>query len=55
MAEEMDPVCGMKVDPEKAKWKTFYKGKKYYFCSNHCLERFLENPDEYLLHGPKGM
>lgn len=37
---EVDPVCGMKVDKEKAKFKSSHEGKEYYFCSQHCKERF---------------
>ena len=29
----IDPVCEMKVDPEKAAAKTEYKGQTYYFMS----------------------
>lgn len=34
-----DPVCGMKVD-EKSALKVEYRGEVYYFCSQHCLEKF---------------
>ena len=49
---EIDPVCGMKVDPKKTRYKTLYKGRIYYFCSYHCLKKFEENPEYYLEHGP---
>jgi len=52
---EIDPVCGMKVDPEKAKYKTVYKGKIYYFCSKWCMEEFEKDPEYHLKQGPKGM
>ncbi len=45
---EIDPVCGMEVDPETAEFKTRYKGKKYYFCSESCLKNFKEDPEKYL-------
>lgn len=48
----VDPVCGMKVDSEKTRYKTVYKDKVYYFCSSHCKKAFEENPDYYLTHGP---
>uniref|UniRef100_A0A7C4BC34 YHS domain-containing protein n=1 Tax=Ignisphaera aggregans TaxID=334771 RepID=A0A7C4BC34_9CREN len=48
----VDPVCGMNVDSEKAKYKSVYKGKVYYFFSLHCKEAFEENPEHYLAHGP---
>ena len=37
-----DPICGMEVDESKARFITIKDGKKYYFCSNDCLEKFLE-------------
>jgi len=51
----VDPVCGMKIESEKAKYKTVYKGKLYYFCSLQCKRAFEENPEYYLTQGPKGM
>ncbi len=51
----VDPVCGMSVDIEKAKYKTVYKGRVYYFCSRWCLEEFEKNPEFYLTSGPRGM
>jgi YHS domain-containing protein len=42
-----DPVCGMKVDRDKAVTKEF-GGRTYYFCSNHCLHAFEADPDKYL-------
>ncbi len=51
----VDPVCGMEVDPAKAKYKALYKGKVYYFCSPMCKEEFEKRPEYYLQHGPQGM
>jgi Cu+-exporting ATPase len=42
-----DPVCGMDVTPENAAGKTDYKGKTYYFCSVHCLEKFRQHPEAF--------
>ncbi len=42
-----DPVCGMKVDRDKAVTKEF-GGQTYYFCSNHCLHAFEADPEKYL-------
>jgi len=39
-----DPVCGMPVDPEKAKFKAEFGGRIYYFCSEYCKCRFFERP-----------
>lgn len=53
--EVTDPVCGMKLDPAKAKYKSVYRGEVYCFCSIHCKKAFEENPEYYLKHGPTGM
>jgi uncharacterized membrane protein YraQ (UPF0718 family) len=42
-----DPVCGMKVDRDKAVTKEL-GGATYYFCSNHCLHAFEADSDKYL-------
>jgi len=36
-----DPVCGMNVD-EAGGLKLAKEGKIYYFCSQHCLEKFAQ-------------
>jgi uncharacterized membrane protein YraQ (UPF0718 family)/YHS domain-containing protein len=42
-----DPVCGMKVDRDKA--VTFeHDGRTYHFCSEHCRQRFEAEPGEFL-------
>ena len=38
-----DPVCGMTVD-EASAIHTEREGKKFYFCSDHCLQKFLSTP-----------
>ncbi len=48
MAKAIDPVCKMEVDEKTAKWKSEYKGKKYYFCAPGCKKAFEENPEKYL-------
>ena len=47
----IDPVCGMTVDPQTAKWSHDHEGQTYYFCSKSCLERFRGNPAGYLKEG----
>jgi Cu+-exporting ATPase len=44
----IDPVCGMTVDKHAAAGKTVFAGKAYHFCSQHCLDKFQENPTKYL-------
>ncbi len=43
-----DPVCGMRVDPQKARHRSEHKGVPYYFCSERCRVRFEAEPDKYL-------
>ncbi|HVO82669.1 MAG TPA: heavy metal translocating P-type ATPase [Terriglobales bacterium] len=43
-----DPVCGMSVDPAKAKHRLEHAGKTYYFCCPHCVEKFKAEPQKYL-------
>lgn len=43
-----DPVCGMSVDPDKAKYQADDAGAKSYFCSAGCLDKFKANPQAYL-------
>lgn len=44
-----DPVCGMYLDPEKARGTANYEGQSYHFCSKGCAERFTAEPQKYLL------
>ena len=45
---QIDPVCGMEVDPASAKFKSRYEGKTYYFCNESCKKQFDANPKKYL-------
>jgi putative ABC transport system ATP-binding protein len=47
-----DPVCGMRVDAWTATRETLHEGMRYVFCSQRCLERFVEAPDSYLPREP---
>ena len=44
----IDPVCGMKVQPENAYSKVEHKGLIIYFCSKNCENEFKKNPKKYL-------
>jgi Cu+-exporting ATPase len=44
---EIDPVCHMDVDPDRAKYTSVYKGKTWAFCTESCKRKFDENPDQY--------
>src|SRR5215472_4487594 len=48
----LDPVCGMTVDPQKARGTVEHKGKTYYFCSAGCVEHFRDEPEKYLAPKP---
>ncbi|MGH9927811.1 MAG: heavy metal translocating P-type ATPase [Pyrinomonadaceae bacterium] len=43
----VDPVCGMTVDPGSAAGSFEDEGRTYYFCNTHCLQRFREAPEGY--------
>jgi len=44
-----DVVCGMQIDPAKAKGgKSEYKGNTYYFCSEDCKKKFDKEPAKYV-------
>src|SRR5438046_2249491 len=43
-----DPVCGMAVDPATAKQHRAHAGQTYYFCCQHCAEKFDAAPEKFL-------
>src|SRR5438270_2097076 len=43
-----DPVCGMAVDSATAKQRRAHGGQTYYFCSQHCAEKFDAAPENFL-------
>jgi len=49
-----DPVCGMTVEPAKAAAHAVYSGKDYHFCSQHCHDKFVEEPSRYIGAGETG-
>ncbi|HVX66170.1 MAG TPA: heavy metal translocating P-type ATPase, partial [Bryobacteraceae bacterium] len=48
-----DPVCGMNVNPQTARFRHEHEGKTYYFCAQGCLDRFRAAPEKYLPGAPK--
>ena len=42
-----DPVCGMMVDEKKAKFKSDYNDKTFYFCAASCKTTFDKDPAKY--------
>ncbi len=49
-----DPVCKMQVNVGDDTLHIDHAGKRHYFCSQHCLDKFKTNPSAYLkLQTPK--
>jgi Cu+-exporting ATPase len=44
---EVDPVCGMKLSPEKAAASMNHAGRTWYFCAQGCKTKFEANPGKY--------
>ncbi len=42
-----DPVCGMQVETSQAPARERVDGTTYYFCSDHCHQRFQSDPARY--------
>jgi P-type Cu+ transporter len=53
MAMELDPVCGMTVEPARAKSHVEHANKTYSFCSEGCAKKFSAEPAKYLNSGQK--
>ena len=47
-AEAIDPVCGMTVLVDDAKYHTVHEGSDYWFCAAGCLRAFDSDPAAYL-------
>ncbi len=45
---EIDPVCGMTVDPAAGKPFFAYHGRRYHFCCDGCRTKFAADPSRYL-------
>jgi len=41
MTKVKDPICGMEIEKETAKFTENVSGKDYYFCSKDCMNKFL--------------
>ena len=46
--ETRDPVCGMTVDPDKARFRHDYGGTTYLFCCGGCQAAFRTDPEAFL-------
>jgi P-type Cu+ transporter len=53
----IDPVCGMQVDTERARFNAEHDGQAYYFCWRGCMLDSQEDPEQYLHpeYAPSGM
>ncbi len=51
---ERDPVCGMSVDPARARASAAHRGRNYYFCCPGCAQKFQADPEKYL-NKPAGL
>ncbi len=43
-----DPVCGKRVNRNKAHITVEYKGARYYLCCPHCQSSFERDPLKYV-------
>jgi P-type Cu+ transporter len=48
-----DPICGMTVDAATA-LRAERDGKTYYFCGEHCRQKFLSTPADAKPEGKSG-
>ncbi|MCF6289985.1 MAG: heavy metal translocating P-type ATPase [Desulfobacterales bacterium] len=46
-SEYRDPVCGMTTDDPDAYQPYDHNGRTYYFCSDHCLTKFKNDPGSF--------
>ncbi|HKP59360.1 MAG TPA: heavy metal translocating P-type ATPase [Polyangiales bacterium] len=45
----IDPVCGMRVDPQQPRGGSWeHAGQQYHFCNPRCREKFSADPGRYL-------
>ncbi len=44
----VDPVCGMKVNPDTAAASSEHDGVTYYFCAPGCQRAFARDPSAFL-------
>jgi Cu+-exporting ATPase len=48
---QTDPVCGIKLEPNRTTASSEHAGKRHNFCCRGCKAEFDENPNEFV--GPK--
>lgn len=47
---QVDPICGMVVEPDAAAITYTYAGWTYLFCCQDCCDRFRRAPDSCVLY-----
>jgi Cu+-exporting ATPase len=47
MAMVIDPVCGIRIDPDDAAAIVDFEGTTYHFCSQACRGAFIADPAAY--------
>ena len=47
MSMTKDPVCGMQVNSETARYESEYQGQTHIFCSEDCKRKFDQSPEQY--------
>ncbi len=45
---EIDPVCGMEVDPASGPPTSVYHDRTYYFCAPGCKRQFDRDPARFI-------
>jgi len=43
-----DPVCGMVLNDDTAKFKITYEGETYHFCSLSCKKKFKRHATKFV-------
>ena len=54
LAPVKDPVCGMTVEPGRARYSARHDKKPYFFCSSSCETKFKADPGRYVEGGSTG-
>jgi xanthine dehydrogenase accessory factor len=53
VSEAIDPVCGMTVDINTARFHYEFEGTTHYFCAPGCMRAFEKDPASFLRHQPQ--
>ncbi len=51
---QVDPVCEMPIEPDRAYARLEWRGVTYYFCSPDCVEQFKIEPAVFATPGHPG-